>query len=82
MSFNERYRREDFDSFVSITHRPTGFRFYQSGGRITVLKRREFDGLWSIFADFSTTELQIEHTVLTEAALRKAAITWLKDNAK
>lgn len=81
-SYPDRYQREDFDTLISIHHRPTGFKFYQQGGRIVVLKEREFDSIWAIFADFTTTELQIEHTVLTEAALRRAAINWLKGHLR
>ena len=81
MSFKERYEREHWDHHFNITHKPTGFKFYQAGGRIVVLQKGE-DDIYRFFADFTNNDLLIDHTVLTEAALRKAAVTWLKDNQK
>lgn len=75
---DQKYTREYFDTHIQISHRPTGYKFYQSGGQIVVLSPRD-DGIYQIFASFTTTELQIEGTHLTEATLRKAAVTWMKD---
>ena len=80
-NYAKRYRREDFDTHINITHRPTGFKFYQAGGRINVIFPGD-DGIYRLFTDFTIEALQIEHTVLTEPALRAAAVTWLKDYLK
>lgn len=80
-NFTERYRREDFDTQIVITHRPTGLNFTQVGGRICVYPEGSIEPTEER-ASFTTPELQIEHTVLTEPALRKAAITWLKGYLK
>jgi hypothetical protein len=81
-SYPDRYQKDDFETFVSILHRPTETKFYQQAGRVIVLKLNPDTGLYHSFADFTTTELQIEGTYLTEAALRRAAITWLKGHLK
>lgn len=81
-TYPDRYQLHDFTTHVSITHTPTGFKFVQQGGRITILGQDYESGRWLTFTDFTNNDLQIEHTVLTEAALRRAAIVWLKDNLK
>lgn len=80
-SYPDRFQKHDFTTHINITHTPTGFKFYQNGGRIVVLQA-DPDGRYQVFTDFTTPELQIEHTVLTEAALRRAAILWLKVHLK
>lgn len=70
-----------FHTMLAVVHRPTGYRFHQEGGRIRVWLKNE-EGEYKPFSDFTVDALQIEHTVLTEAALRRAAVTWLKDNLK
>jgi len=79
--YPDRYQKDDFTTHVNITHTPTGFKFYQAGPRIVVLQTGD-DGIYRMFADFTNNDLLIEHTVLSEAALRKAAIIWLKGHLK
>lgn len=81
-NYPDRYPKDDFHTHINITHKPTGFKFYQNGGRIVILQKDDVSGFYGVFSDFSIPELQIEHTVLTEAALRRAAINWLKGHLK
>lgn len=81
--YPDRYPRDNFTTHIVVNHTPTGYRFHQTAGRIEVWKR-EWDGTSFDFTrvtDFTTYDLQIEGTVLTEAALIRAAIVWLKNNA-
>ncbi len=80
--YPDRYPRNSFTSHINVTHEPTGFKFYQQAGRIMVLQLNEASGFYQVFTDFTTWDLQIEGTVLTETALIRAAIVWLKDNHK
>ena len=80
-AYPDRYPRGNFTVHCSITHDPTGFKFLQQGGKIVVLDKGE-DGMYRAFAEFTTPALQITGTYLTEAALIRAAIVWLKDNLK
>lgn len=78
--YPDRYPRDNFTVHVSVTHDPTGFKFIQQAGRIMVLQKNEESGFYEAYSDFTTYDLQIVGTVLTEAALIRAAIVWMKNN--
>jgi hypothetical protein len=82
MSYPDKFPRDDFHTHINITHLPSGYKFYQQAGRIVVLQKPEGEEFYRVYSDFTTTELQIEGTWLTEDRLRRAAIVWLKDNLK
>lgn len=78
-NYPDKFPRSSFTSHISITHEPSGFKFYQQAGRIIVLRHNDQTGFWGIYSDFTNSDLQITGTHLTEAALIRAAIVWLKD---
>lgn len=78
-SYPDRYPPHDFETSLVITHKPSMLNFTQVAGRICVYPEGSIEPTEER-ASFTTEALKIEHTVLTEAALRRAAITWLKDN--
>lgn len=78
--YPDRYPRDNFSSHLVVIHEPTGYRFNQKAGRIHVWKVNA-SGQPIEITDFTTYDLQIVGTVLTEAALIRAAIVWLKNNS-
>lgn len=79
MSYPDKFPRDSFKTHINVSHEPSGFKFYQQGGRIIVLQKDD-DGFYRMYSDFSVMALQEFGTALTEARLIRAAISWLQNN--
>lgn len=79
--YPDRYPRDSFTTHMVVNHTPSGYRFHQQAGLILVFKRNDDGAGFTYHSEFTTFDLQIAGTVLTEAALIRAAIVWLKNNA-